>query len=471
MLCYVTPKEHLGLPEEGRRQAGLHRLQDRRARGRRGARHPRRARPRRRADQGARRAQLGEALRARASTPTPRARYHDEDLDVDTDFCAMCGHDWCSVRISKEIVSSRAAKPKVSSAKGCEEPRPHRRPACNSRATGSTFAEDITSQRARHARRSVLHTARRRPVALRRCRQSNRARGAARSGSCSYARSRGRQTQNDFEATLFSFVRRVRDARRGRLLRRSQTEPELHDRRWWDDHDGDELRSSRWAIRARATRDKAVAAGMAAKCAASRCDFGILLGDNIYESGASSPDDPQLKEKFEDVYAALKFRVPIVLGNHDYGAAGLGTDFAKAQNGSRTRKSRRSGGCPRRTMRSRNSQRLLRARHEPDDVRERRPAEGGCPWFDRGEPSEVEDRARSSSYKSNGPHGNAGSYDALGSAGAGRGQRRDRTPSTGSYCGKVDLYLSAHDHSMQWMGETCKGTQLGVSGSARLPRR
>ena len=22
---------------------------------------------------------------------------------MDTDFCAMCGHDWCSVRISKEI--------------------------------------------------------------------------------------------------------------------------------------------------------------------------------------------------------------------------------------------------------------------------------------------------------------------------------------------------------------------------------
>ena len=35
-------------------------------------------------------------------TDTARA-LHDEDLDVDTDFCAMCGHDWCSVRISKEI--------------------------------------------------------------------------------------------------------------------------------------------------------------------------------------------------------------------------------------------------------------------------------------------------------------------------------------------------------------------------------
>ena len=36
--------------------------------------------------------------------------YHDEDLDVDTDFCAMCGHDWCSVRISKEITEFVSGK-------------------------------------------------------------------------------------------------------------------------------------------------------------------------------------------------------------------------------------------------------------------------------------------------------------------------------------------------------------------------
>ncbi len=35
---------------------------------------------------------------------------HDEDLDVDTDFCAMCGHDWCSVRISKEIEAFASGK-------------------------------------------------------------------------------------------------------------------------------------------------------------------------------------------------------------------------------------------------------------------------------------------------------------------------------------------------------------------------
>ena len=35
---------------------------------------------------------------------------HDEDLEVDTEFCAMCGHDWCSMRISKEIVAFASGK-------------------------------------------------------------------------------------------------------------------------------------------------------------------------------------------------------------------------------------------------------------------------------------------------------------------------------------------------------------------------
>jgi phosphomethylpyrimidine synthase len=55
--------------------------------------------------------------------------YHDEDLDVDTDFCAMCGHDWCSVRISKEIQEFASGKtddyawstPKVSEALSAEQ--------------------------------------------------------------------------------------------------------------------------------------------------------------------------------------------------------------------------------------------------------------------------------------------------------------------------------------------------------------
>jgi phosphomethylpyrimidine synthase len=53
--------------------------------------------------------------------PDTARAYHDEDLDVDTDFCAMCGHDWCSVRISKEIQEFASGK-----AEGFERGKPVR---------------------------------------------------------------------------------------------------------------------------------------------------------------------------------------------------------------------------------------------------------------------------------------------------------------------------------------------------------
>lgn len=123
MLCYVTPKEHLGLPKRDDVKQGCIAYKI--------AAHA--------AD-----VALGipgsrdwddELTKARAAlnweehfdlafdTDTARA-FHDEDLDVDTDFCAMCGHDWCSVRISKEIVEFASGKddafawekPKISAA-------------------------------------------------------------------------------------------------------------------------------------------------------------------------------------------------------------------------------------------------------------------------------------------------------------------------------------------------------------------
>jgi phosphomethylpyrimidine synthase len=102
MLCYVTPKEHLGLPKKDDVKQGVIAYKI--------AAHA--------ADVAlgipGTRAHDDELTKARAAlnwekhfelafdSDTARA-YHDEDLDVDTDFCAMCGHDWCSVRISKEI--------------------------------------------------------------------------------------------------------------------------------------------------------------------------------------------------------------------------------------------------------------------------------------------------------------------------------------------------------------------------------
>ncbi len=130
MLCYVTPKEHVGLPKKDDVKQGCIAYKI--------AAHS--------AD-----IALGipdtrtwddQLTKARAAlnwekhfdlafdSDTARA-YHDEDMDVDTDFCAMCGHDWCSVRISKEIQewsSGKAegfdrGKPKISAALTEEQQR------------------------------------------------------------------------------------------------------------------------------------------------------------------------------------------------------------------------------------------------------------------------------------------------------------------------------------------------------------
>ena len=109
MLCYVTPKEHLGLPKREDVKQGCIAYKI--------AAHA--------ADIAlgipGTRDRDDELTRARAALnwekhfelsfdPDTARAYHDEDLDVDTDFCAMCGHDWCSVRISKEITEWASGK-------------------------------------------------------------------------------------------------------------------------------------------------------------------------------------------------------------------------------------------------------------------------------------------------------------------------------------------------------------------------
>ncbi|NUN14349.1 MAG: phosphomethylpyrimidine synthase ThiC [Myxococcales bacterium] len=128
MLCYVTPKEHLGLPKKDDVKQGCIAYKI--------AAHA--------ADVAlgipASRDRDDELTQARAALnwekhfelsfdPDLARAFHDEDLDVDTDFCAMCGHDWCSVRISKEIQQFASGKedrfawdkPKVTAALSVEQ--------------------------------------------------------------------------------------------------------------------------------------------------------------------------------------------------------------------------------------------------------------------------------------------------------------------------------------------------------------
>jgi phosphomethylpyrimidine synthase len=109
MLCYVTPKEHLGLPKKDdvKQVCVAYKIAAHAADvalGIPGARD--------RDDELTKaRAALNWERQFALSFDSDTARaYHDEDLDVDTDFCAVCGHDWCSVRISKEITEFASGK-------------------------------------------------------------------------------------------------------------------------------------------------------------------------------------------------------------------------------------------------------------------------------------------------------------------------------------------------------------------------
>jgi phosphomethylpyrimidine synthase len=164
MLCYVTPKEHLGLPKKDDVKQGCIAYKI--------AAH-------------ASDVALGipgardwddDLTRARAAlnwekhfdlafdSDTARA-FHDEDLDVDTDFCAMCGHDWCSVRISKEIVEFESGK-----ASGFERERVMKSPALTPeqqeilRTRGHLSAEEIhrlagkTKSAVRDSKKAACHS-------------------------------------------------------------------------------------------------------------------------------------------------------------------------------------------------------------------------------------------------------------------------------------------------------------------------
>ena len=73
-----------------------------------------------------------------------------------------------------------------------------------------------------------------------------------------------------------------------------------------------------------------VADAMSSFCEVQRCDFAFLLGDNFYQSGVKSVDDPKFQSHFELPYARMGIEFWAILGNHDYGF-GLSRGNVQAQ--------------------------------------------------------------------------------------------------------------------------------------------
>ena len=80
-----------------------------------------------------------------------------------------------------------------------------------------------------------------------------------------------------------------------------------------------------------------VAAGMLAYCELRRCDYGMMLGDNIYEHGATlgrdyRDDNARFEAMLTQPFSPLRrngedFRIYTALGNHDWGTSREGAEL------------------------------------------------------------------------------------------------------------------------------------------------
>ncbi len=208
----------------------------------------------------------------------------------------------------------------------------------------------------------------------------------------------------------------------------------------------------------------AVSRAMKSECDRIDCQFVFLLGDNVYEVGITSPNDPLMIENFEKPYEELQVPFYVALGNHDYGK--LANDWKRGEYQVEYSKINPKWKLPAPYYSFEKDNALfivldtsrLFWDFETDQqfrfVREAL-ARNTRKWVVV---------ISHHPYISNGKHGNAGSYDGV-----------PLPPFSGSIikkmiekelCGKAQLFLSGHDHSMQTLPgtEACPNSLFVVSG-------
>jgi hypothetical protein len=228
-----------------------------------------------------------------------------------------------------------------------------------------------------------------------------------------------------------------------------------------------------------------VAAAIVNKCAADGCDFVVLLGDNFYDAGVESVNDPLWETAFEDPYMNVDLPFYAVLGNHDYGGniafidtPGAGNEFDKglveveyAQTSDKWHMPDTfytlTWGNVGFIMLDTNS--VMWDNTDNGDQRAWYPTAlaevSGAEWvFSAGHHP----------LRSNGAHGNAGTYESIEVAGIeipiplpimDGATVRDFFDEV--VCGTVDVSFSGHDHNRQWldMNDELCGAELIVSGA------
>ncbi len=242
---------------------------------------------------------------------------------------------------------------------------------------------------------------------------------------------------------------------------------------------------------------KEVADAVVAKCVKDGCDFIMLLGDNIYNSGVESVNDPQWQEKFEIPYKDLNVVFKPALGNHDNGGLTLGIggppiDLAGEDGGTGMEFWRGdiqiaySDVSPKWDMPARFYDYTMGSAHffalDTNSMMFDQHAEQADEMVGLITKSTATWKIAYGhhNYISNGKHGNAGNYDLpdwlnwvpgilgdLGEIISGKGVKAGIETIV---CDTdVDLYIAGHDHNRQWFAtgqEGCSGPEFIVSGAS-----
>lgn len=210
---------------------------------------------------------------------------------------------------------------------------------------------------------------------------------------------------------------------------------------------------------------KAVAAAMTEVCAEKGCDFALLLGDNLYPDGMTSPDDPRMDAVFTDIYEDVPLTFHGVLGNHDYGRQHV-VVHGEYQLAWATEHDQLS--MPAAWYRFTAGPAELWALDTDTVFWEGHEAQAA--WLDATLPhSDAKWKVvfGHHPYRSNGRHGNAGQYEGWSNIPYASG-RALRTLFDHHVAPAANLYLCGHEHNLQSLEHD--GLELVVSGAGASAR-
>jgi predicted phosphodiesterase len=203
-----------------------------------------------------------------------------------------------------------------------------------------------------------------------------------------------------------------------------------------------------------------VAKGVVRACAERGCDAILLLGDLLYPRGMESDDDPRAKAWIADPYAPAGVPIYLVLGNHDYGR---GRDVAPARRTVAWAKDSPAVVLPAEVWDVRVG--IVHLFGLDTNAAMEFGEDAQLAWLKKGlEASDAPWKVvlGHHPFRSNGGHGNAGTYEGWSGIPIVSGDALRRLFDAG-LCGKADLYLAGHDHNRQLL-DHC-GVQLVVSGA------